>query len=333
MRLSAPSIFMMLCISAIGAASATTYNLPENPGDNVVTQYPDNGSFIRAEQDETLLDVALRFSLGQEEIVRLNQKIDRWLVKKGEVVRLPNRRILPDTPHQGIILNLSEFRIYYYPSVKSGMAAQVMSYAVSIGRQDWRTPLGRTRVIKKVKNPTWYPPETIRREHARNGDPLPKVVPPGPHNPLGSYAMYLALRGTYRIHGPDIDKIYGIGMQVSHGCVRLYPNDIDALYHMASVGTPVYIVKQPIKVGWLAGTLYIEAHLGLEGEEMTGDQRYSTALGLIKKATNEEEPVFDRNALNQALQALDGEPVPILRKADTQETDRLEPGNVTEPYQ
>src|SRR5664280_503701 len=102
MRLRAPYIFLMLCFAVTGAASATTYNLPENPGDNVVTQYPDNAVFIRAEQDETLLDVALRFSLGQTEIVRLNPKVDRWLVKKGEIVRLANRRILPDTPHRGI---------------------------------------------------------------------------------------------------------------------------------------------------------------------------------------------------------------------------------------
>jgi L,D-transpeptidase ErfK/SrfK len=131
----------MICFAVTGAASATTYNLPENPGDNIITQYPDNAAFIRVKQDETLLDVALQFSLGQEEIVRLNQKVDRWLVKKGEIVRLANRRILPDTPRKGITLNLSEFRIYYYPYVKPGMPVQVMSYATGIGRQDWRTPL------------------------------------------------------------------------------------------------------------------------------------------------------------------------------------------------
>jgi len=149
MRLRAHYIFLMLCFVAIGSASATTYNLPENPGDNVVTQYPNNGAFTRAVRDETLLDVALRFSLGQTEIVRLNQKVDRWLVKKGEVVRLANRRILPDTPHKGITLNLSEYRIYYYPSMKPGMPAQVMSYANGIGRQDWKTPLVKPRFQKK----------------------------------------------------------------------------------------------------------------------------------------------------------------------------------------
>lgn len=270
-------------------------------------------AFTRAIRNETLLDIALRFSLGQTEIVRLNQKTDRWLVRKGEIVRLPNRRILPDTPHKGIILNLSEYRIYYYPPMDTDIPAQVISYAVSIGRQDWKTPLGKTRVLKKVKNPSWYPPASIRREHARDGEPLPSVVPPGPYNPLGEYGLYLALP-SYRIHGTAINKIYGIGMQVSHGCVRLYPTDIEDLYHRVRVGEPVYIIKQPIKVGWLNNTLYIEAHPDLDGEKMTLDQRYAKALSLIKKATKEELPVFDQKALNQALHALDGEPVPILRK-------------------
>lgn len=251
MRLRAIYNFLMLCFAAIGAASATTYPLPENPDDTVITQYWDNKAFTRAIQDETLLDIAARFSLGQTEIVRLNQKVDRWLVKKGEVVRLANRRILPDTPRKGIVLNLPEFRIYYYPPLNSGMPAQVMSYAVSIGRQDWKTPLGRTYVSKKVKNPHWYPPESIRREHAADGRYLPKVVPPGPYNPMGTYALHLPLPG-YRIHGSAIDKFYGIGMQVSHGCVRLYPKDIEALYHSVNIGTPVYIVKQPYQSG-LAG--------------------------------------------------------------------------------
>ncbi len=316
MRLHRLTIFLMLWFIAIGAVSATTYTFPETPGDKVVSQYSDSGAYTRTVQDETLLDIALRFSLGQTEIVRLNPKVDRWLVKKGELVRLANRRILPDTPHQGIVLNLSEYRIYYYPEVKPGMPAQLMSYAVSIGRQDWKTPLGKTSVVKKVKNPSWYPPESIRREHANNGDILPKIVPPGPYNPLGAYALYLAVNGGYRIHGTAIDKIYGIGMQVSHGCVRLYPEDIEALYTRVTVNTPVYIVKQPIKVGWLDSTLYLEAHPGLEGESLTQAQRYAIALKLIKKATQEDSPIFDRKALSQALQNLDGEPVPILRKAD-----------------
>lgn len=311
-----PTLFCLCLASllAFGSAFATTYQLPENSGDTVITQFPDNVPLTRSEQDETLLDVALRFSLGQMEIVRLNQKLDRWQIKKGEIVRLANRRILPDSPHSGITLNLSEYRMYYYPPAKKGERPVVMSFAHGIGRQDWKTPLGLTKVIKKVKDPFWHPPESIRREHAANGDPLPEVVPPGPHNPLGAYALYLALPGDYRIHGTDIDKIYGIGMQITHGCVRMYPDDIESLYNLAPVGTPVYIVKQPIKVGWLKNTLYIEAHPDLEGDEMSKDQRYAIALELIKKATREEMPDFDQKALNQVLNDLDGDPTPIYER-------------------
>ncbi len=334
MRLRAIYIFLIIGFITIGgAASAITYDLPESPGDNIVTQFPDNEVFIRAVRDETLLDIALRFSLGQTEIVRLNPKVDRWLVKKGETVRLANRRILPDTPRKGIVLNLSEYRLYYYPYTKPGMPDKVMSYAVSIGRQDWKTPLGKTTITKKVKNPSWYPPESIRREHAMEGDPLPKVVPPGPYNPLGAYSLHLALRGSYRIHGAAVNKIYGIGMQISHGCVRLYPKDIEALYHRVTVGTPVYIVNQPIKVGWLNQTLYIEVHPDLEGEKMTLAQRYAVALRLIKKATQEEMPIFDQKTLDQALQTRNGEPVPILQQAVSQKTDRIELDKFTTPYQ
>ncbi|MGZ5044617.1 MAG: L,D-transpeptidase family protein [Methylobacter sp.] len=335
-----------------GTANATTYTLPENSNDSVITQFQDDVPLTRAEQNETLPDVARRFLLGQTEIVRLNPNVDRWQVKKDEIVRLSNRRILPDTPHEGITLNIAEYRMYYYPPAQKGVAPQVMSYAHGIGRQDWKTPLGKTKIVRKVKDPAWHPPESIRREHAANGDPLPAVVPPGLHNPLGAYMMHLAVPGGYLIHGTDIDKIYGIGMQITHGCVRMYPEDIEALYNSVPVGTPVYMVKQPIKVGWLDNTLYIEAHPDLEGEETTLEQRLDTALKLIQKANIAKDgvyaksqsgtglaiakdgvyaanrpgtdaarilPEFDRTALNQALTVLDGNPVAIYQKVAPQQ--------------
>lgn len=311
------ALFAFSLLLAIGTeAKATTYTMPDNPNDNVITQYPDGMPLTRAEQDETLLDVARRFLLGQMEIVRLNSDVDRWLVKKGEIVRLSNRRILPDTPHNGITLNLSEFRMYYYPVTKKGeLPRQVFSYAHGVGRQDWKTPLGRTKIARKIMNPAWHPPESIRREHAANGDPLPAVVPPGPHNPLGSRAMYLDLPGEYRIHGTDIDKINGIGMQITHGCIRMYPEDVEELYDKVAVGTPVYIVKQPVKVGWLNNVLYIEVHPDLDAEETTLNQRFAMALPLIQKATQSLElPDLDQASLNKALQEQTGDPVAIYER-------------------
>ena len=301
----------LLLLAVVGNAYAATYKLPEIKGDRVVASSAGETVTITVDHDQTLLDVARRFNLGQTEIVTLNPNLDRWLIKKGTVVRLPNRRILPDSPHEGITLNVAEYRMYYYPADQPGT---VRSYAHGVGRQDWKTPLGRTTIAKKVKDPAWHPPESIRREHAANGDPLPAIVPPGPNNPLGAYALYLNLPGDYRIHGTDVDKIFGIGMQITHGCVRMYPEDIEALYNSAPVGTPVYIVKQPVKVGWLNNTLYIEAHPDLEGEEKTQDQRYALALELIQKANNHEMPDFDQVALNKAIKDLDGTPVPLYER-------------------
>ncbi len=309
-------------------ASATTYQMSENKGDTVLEEFSTGESTTRIEHDETLLDVAYRYTLGQNEIVRLNPKVDRWLVKKGQVVRLPNRRILPDTPHSGLTLNIAEFRMYYYPP---GQPGEVMSFAHGIGRQDWKTPMGKTSVVRKIKDPAWHPPESIRKEHAENGDPLPEVVPPGPHNPLGTRALYLNLPGEYRIHGTDIDKVFGIGMQITHGCVRMYPEDVETLYDVVPVGTPVYMVKQPIKVGWLNNLLYVEAHPDLEGEEMSKEDRYAVALKLIQKAIGEEEPEIDQKALNKALQDLDGEPVAVYERVPVEDPQQQVP--LEEPTQ
>jgi len=317
---------LFIILACPGQAVATTYQLPPTPGDTVVTQYPDGVALTKVERNETLLDVARRYLLGQTEIVRLNPDLDRWLIKKGEIVRLPNLRILPDTPRKGITLNLPEFRMYVYPPDQPGI---VMSFAHGVGRQDWKTPLGQTKVVRKVKDPSWYPPESIRREHAAMGDPLPAVVPPGPNNPLGAYALHLALPGEYRIHGTDIDKIYGIGMQITHGCVRMYPEDIEKLYYVTPVGTPVHIVKQPIKVGWLDNKLYVEAHPDLEGEDIGVNQRYVIALDLIQKANNGELPDFDQRALNDVLAKLDGNPYPIYERLPPLDGDLPE----TEPEQ
>ena len=310
--------YLLFLYTLAGNSYATTYNLPTSNGDRVVEASTNETITVTADHDQTLLDIARRYNLGQTEIVTINPMLDRWLIKKGTVVRLPNRRILPNTPHDGITLNIAEYRMYYYPADTPGT---VRSYAHGVGRQDWQTPLGKTSVAKKVKDPSWHPPESIRREHAANGDPLPEIVPPGPNNPLGAYALYLNLPGEYRIHGTDVDKIFGIGMQITHGCVRMYPEDIEALYKSVPIGTPVYIVKQPIKVGWLDNTLYIEAHPDLEGEEKTADQRYSSALALIQKANNNELPEFDQIALNQAIKALDGTPVPIYERLTPLEED------------
>jgi L,D-transpeptidase ErfK/SrfK len=208
---------------------------------------------VAAGRDDTLIDVARRRGLGYEEVVNANPGVDPWLPGEGTMVRLPLRRVLPDTTREGIVVNLPEHRLYYYPAAKAGEPRVVVTYPISVGKMDWSTPLGLTRVAAKVKDPAWYPPESVRTEHAKHGDILPKVVPAGPDNPLGAYMMRLAIPGgAYLIHGTNLPA--GVGMQVTHGCMRLYPEDIEELFKMVAVETPVRIVNQPQKTGWAAAS-------------------------------------------------------------------------------
>jgi len=237
---------------------------------------------VYATHEDTLLDIARRHSLGHDEIIQANPGVDRWLPGAGTPVVLPTRYILPDTPRQGMVLNVPEMRLYYYPKPKSGEKPVVITHPVSIGRMDWNTPLGKTSVVAKQKDPAWYPPASIKAEHAAQGDILPDVVPGGPDNPLGRYALRLGIPG-YLIHSTN--KPYGIGMRVTHGCVRLYPEDIERLFPQVPVGTPVYIINQPVKAGWLAGTLFLESHPPLEEDQLSTEAMATEAMNAIMAKT------------------------------------------------
>ena len=255
-------------------AGAAVLPLPES-GD-LIGEYTE----VTAVHDDTLIDLARRFGLGYEEVVNANPGVDPWLPGAGTVVRLPLRRVLPDTPHEGIVVNLPEHRLYYYPAAKPGEPRLVITYPISIGKMDWSTPIGLTRIATKIKDPAWYPPESVRSEHAKHGDILPKVVPAGPDNPLGQFAMRLAIPGgAYMIHGTN--KPAGVGMQVTHGCMRLYPEDIEELFKRVSVDTPVRIVNQPHKVGWDGGRLFVEVHPPLEASDTGVFEPDRTALARL----------------------------------------------------
>lgn len=270
--------------------------------------------YTKARHEDTLIDIARKFSLGQDEIVMANPKVDRWLPGAGKQVVVPRRFILPDAPRKGIVLNIPEMRLYYYEGDAKAPATQVVTYPVSIGRMDWRTPLGATRVIQKLKDPVWRPPETIKREHAQDGDILPDVVPAGPNNPLGKFAMKLGVPG-YLIHGTGVDKAYGIGMRVTHGCIRMYPEDIEKLFPLVDVGTSVSLVNQPVKLGWVDGVLYIEVSQPLDEDRMTYAQLLSLAMDLIQKKTAKQPALLDGAALKKALEAPNGIPVAIAKPA------------------
>src|ERR1700724_2441407 len=169
-------------------AWGTVYELPADGSAVVGTD-----ERIKSTYKDTLLDIARRYSLGYEEIIRANPGVDMWLPGEGTDILLPGKRILPPGPREGVVVNLPEHRLYYFPKTRKGEKPVVITYPVSIGKMDWSTPLGETHVISKQQNPSWYPPESVRKEHLANGDPLPKVVPAGPDNPLGDFAMRLAV--------------------------------------------------------------------------------------------------------------------------------------------
>lgn len=293
---------------------AATFALPEKSDDSLVGAYPVTPHYVTASYEDTLLDVARRHDIGQNEIVLLNPGVDRWIPGEQASIRIPASRILPDTPRKGMTLNLPEFRLYFYPPKDENAAPTVITHPISIGRQDWETPLGKTAIISKKKDPTWTPPESIREEHAAMGEVLPETVAAGPENPLGQYALRLGVPG-YLIHGTN--KPYGVGMRVSHGCIRMYPEDIEALFAQVDVGVPVYIVDQPIKVGWYRDILYIEVYPPLEGKEASEEEDLDMALKLIRKVYDNQQPVIDFDALKRALSQKNGIPTAISRRPVT----------------
>jgi L,D-transpeptidase ErfK/SrfK len=311
-------ILTTLSLSVFGLS----YSLPENQQDSVIgNPYGENTLTTAAEQD-TLLDIARRFDLGQNEIMWANPKVDRWLPREGTKVLVAKNRILPHTPREGLVLNLPEYRLYYYPSTENedDQPTHVLTYPISIGRQDWDTPLGVTEIIEKKENPTWTPAESINKEHAAQGEILPNVVPAGADNPLGLFALRLGLPG-YLIHSTN--KPFGVGMRVSHGCIRMYPEDIEKLFPEIEVGTPVYIVNQPLKVGWLNNSLYIEIYPVLEGEQLSHEELMQKALDLIERANNYIIPVLDGQLLNKALRERNGRPVAIFKREPVQKPGQL----------
>jgi L,D-transpeptidase ErfK/SrfK len=211
----------------------------------------------RAGKDDTLTDIARRFNVGYEEIVRANPGVDPWLPGENREILIPSQFILPNAPREGIVINVAAMRLFYYPKVKKGEKQVVHTYPIGIGKVGWATPEGTTKIVRRQKDPTWRPTQSIIKEHLEErGEKLDHVIGPGPDNPLGRYAFYLGW-STYMIHGTN--KPAGVGLRSSHGCIRLYPEDIATLFEMAPVGTPVRVVNQPYLFGWHDGALHIQA--------------------------------------------------------------------------
>jgi L,D-transpeptidase ErfK/SrfK len=304
------SALVLALLVAMPCANATTYTLPK-PNDTVVGE---DQSIITVYED-TLYDLARAYSLGSEELIRVNPGVDPWLPGAGKVLVVPGRHILPPGPHEGIVVNLPEHRLYYYPKPKRGGPIQVITYPVSIGKMDWRTPLGVTHVIQKQKDPTWYPPESVRKEHAEAGDPLPSKVGPGPDNPLGAYAMRLAAgNGTYLIHGTN--NPIAVGLAVTHGCIRMYPDDVSALFPLIPVGTPVRLINEPVKVAWIDGELLLEAHPPVDAQGQSFEPNIDQFSDLLIAAVGNTTVAIHWDYAREVLQKANGVIATVGLEAD-----------------
>ena len=208
---------------------------------------------------DTLLDVGRYFDLGYNEMVAANPGVDPWLPSPGEVLLIPTEYILPESAYQGVVVNIPEMRLYYFHGGgRGGEGAVVTTYPVGLGRDDWRTPQGSFKIRGKTENPTWVIPESIRAEHIRDrGDDRTMIAGGDPENPLGTHRLELTLP-LYGLHGSNMP--WGVGMQVSHGCIRLYNEDIAALFRDVKVGTPGEFLYQPVKLGMRNGLIYVEVH-------------------------------------------------------------------------
>jgi L,D-transpeptidase ErfK/SrfK len=302
-------IKLLICLFSIVASSlsqADTFILP--PADiDVIGQV----ETITAGRDDTLLDIARRYDLGQNEILYANPAVDRWLPEENSVVVLPTRFILPNVERTGLVLNLPEMRLYYFPKPGRGETPVVITHPVSVGRMDWETPLGKTSIINKQIDPEWRPPQSLKDEAIAEGnDPLPDVVKAGPDNPLGRYAMRLGIPG-YLIHSTN--KPYGVGMRVTHGCLRMYPEDIEKLFDDIPVGTPVLLINEPIKLGWFAGTLFVELHPPLEEDAEIYANYMERVLDAIAEFTAGYDISLSGRALWQAIEEQNGIPVAVTR--------------------
>ena len=298
--LKAKTYIALLLVAANMPCVATTYEFTD-PKQSVFGE----DQRIQTVYEDDLYDLARQYSLGSDELIRVNPRLDPWIPGADKTVLIPGRHILPTGLHKGIVINIAEHRLYFYPEPKRHMPQQVISYPISIGKMDWRTPLGVTQVIAKQKDPWWFPPKSVRDEHAKDGDILPARVPPGPDNPLGDRALRLGVgKGTYLIHGTN--NPIAVGLAVTHGCIRMYPEDIEALFPLVPVGTPVRIVNEPVKVAWVNGELLLEAHPPVDAQGQSYEPDVEKFSALLVEAVGESVVAIHWEYAREVLGRADG---------------------------
>ncbi|HEY1506684.1 MAG TPA: L,D-transpeptidase family protein [Stellaceae bacterium] len=305
------SLVSVVALAAALPAAAMEFPLAKG---QVAVGGVDNAS---TKSQDTMLDLARQYDDGYVDFMAANPGVNPWLPGDGKTVTVPNFFIIPDSPRTGIVINLAERRIYYFPPG----GKTVETYPAGVGVQADATPLGVTRVVLKEDGPIWRPPPSIRAERPE----LPAAIYPGPDDPLGAYALRLGWQ-NYLIHGTN--KPDSVGRNVSHGCLHIYPEDIERLFHEVPVGTQVRSVFQPVKAGWIDNRLYVEIH---PSKEQADEIDYNTPMTpaapeqlmqIVAKAAGERAALVDWDAVRAAGLAATGIPTPVTPSpADLQASD------------
>jgi L,D-transpeptidase ErfK/SrfK len=288
------------------------------PADHYIIESPEQTvvgmpQVVLSRGEDTLSDLARAYGLGYDELIAANPGVDPWLPGDQTPILLPTQFVLPAVEREGIVLNIASKRLFYFPPMPEGQPKVVKTYPIGIGRVGWETPLGAATVIAKAVDPAWYVPASVRREHAEMGDPLPSVVPAGPDNPLGSRVLKLDMPG-YLIHGTN--QPYGVGMRVSHGCVRLYPENIEYLYELVEIGEPVQIINEPFLLGELNGNVVFEAHEPLKDDTVTVDDRLNELFVLFGESAVRELTTELEGNIRTVAGSASGMPVNVTAYAE-----------------
>lgn len=307
-RASLITIALLSALSASHAAWAVDYPLP-SANSRLIGE---NQFWTVQEGDRNLQAIARRFDTAAMLILEANDTIAPVQPKPGTQVLIPSQMLLPDVPREGIVVNLAELRLYYFPPGVN----QVQVYPLGIGQQGLETPEMTTRIGQKIPNPTWTPTAGIRARSLEKGIKLPPVVPAGPNNPLGRYALRLAYgNGEYLIHGTSAPD--SVGLRVSSGCMRMNAADIQSLFNQVKSGTPVRIINQPVKFAVEPdGKRYVEVHRPLTPDEASNAQTMAYTLPAEFHQFSGDKAV-DEAQLKRALTRRAGYPVVVSASGST----------------
>lgn len=304
MKLKRILITLGLLVSTAYAQKYVEYTLPIE-GEDVVGQL----TYVVPKKHESLVDLTMRYEMGYEELRWANPGINAWLLSDTQPLVLPTEFILPEGKRSGLVSNIPEMRTYYYLKDSD----KVYVYPVGVGRMDWKTPLGSWSITRKQEHPNWYPPESIRREHQEMGrGTLPSMVPAGPDNPLGTRVLRLALP-SYLLHGTNEQT--GIGMRVTHGCMRFYPQHIEHLYDMVPTNTMVTFLNQPVKYGVQGNDILIEVHPPLEEDNLSTEALKTKAFAQLTEYLKQfPNASVNHDMVNIAVQQQTGIPIIVGQK-------------------